>query len=97
MIKEKKLKNRMIIRIILGVLAILFCVALSVLMLQFVSETAKVEAFMKAHPYIGPIIYIGMTMLQVIIALIPGEPVEIAGGYVFGTLQGTILYLIGVT
>ncbi|MBQ7776813.1 MAG: TVP38/TMEM64 family protein [Lachnospiraceae bacterium] len=97
MIEEKKSKIWTVLRAILVVLAILFCVALSVLMLQFVSETEKVEALMKAHPYIGPLIYIGITMLQVIIVLIPGEPVEIAGGYVFGAVQGTILYLIGAT
>lgn len=95
--EKKKGKLRKLLRIILGVWAVLFCVGLSVLMLQFVSEAEQVEAFMNAHPYVGPIIYMGMVMLQVIIALIPGEPVEIAGGYVFGAVEGTLLYLIGAT
>ena len=57
----------------------------------------ELEILMKAHPYIGAIIYVGITMLQVIIALIPGEPVEILGGYAFGAVQGTLLNLLGAT
>ena len=87
----------MVIRILLVVLAAALCVAMSVLMFQYVSETAKMEALMNKHPYVGRVIYVLMSFLQVVIALIPGEPVEIAGGYVFGTIEGTILYLIGAT
>ena len=85
------------IRMMAGLLALLFCVGLSVLMLQFVSETERMEAWMQAHPYVGPLIYIVMVMFQVVVALVPGEPVEIAGGYVFGAIEGTLLYLIGAT
>lgn len=95
--EKKKSKLRIAIRILLVVLAAAFCVAMSVLMFQYVSETAKMEALMNKHPYVGRVIYVLMSFLQVVIALIPGEPVEIAGGYVFGTIEGTILYLIGAT
>lgn len=39
---------------------------------------------------------IGIVALQVIIALIPGEPIEIIAGYVFGGFWGMILCLIGL-
>ena len=32
-----------------------------------------------------------------IIAFIPGEPLEILGGYAFGTIEGTLLFLISST
>ena len=38
----------------------------------------------------------GIVALQVIIALIPGEPIEIIAGYVFGGFWGMILCLIGL-
>ncbi len=95
--EKKKSKLRLAIQIILGILALVFCVVLCVLMFQFVTETAQMEAFMNKHPYVGRAIYVLMSFLQVVIALIPGEPVEIAGGYVFGAVEGTILYLVGAT
>ena len=43
----------------------------------------------------GKAVYVGMCMLQVVVAIIPGEPLEIAGGYAFGAWQGTALCLAG--
>ena len=37
----------------------------------------------------------GMTLLQVLVAVIPGEPLEISGGYAFGAVQGTVLCMLG--
>lgn len=34
-------------------------------------------------------------VLQVLVAIIPGEPLEIAGGYAFGAVWGTVLCLLG--
>ncbi len=39
----------------------------------------------------------GMVIVQVIIALIPGEPFEIAAGYAFGAWEGTLLCLLAST
>ena len=39
--------------------------------------------------------YAAMVFLQVVVAIIPGEPLEIAGGYAFGAWWGTALCLIG--
>jgi len=36
-------------------------------------------------------------VIQVVIAVIPGEPVQLAGGYIFGTVLGTIYSTIGIT
>ena len=42
------------------------------------------------------LIFIGIQFLQVIFALIPGELIEIAAGYIYGPFLGTVLCLIGV-
>lgn len=95
--KENKKKSRLrfIVRIIPGIVALGFLGVLCVLIYQFVSEPVKMEALMNRRPYVGRLIYVLMSFLQVVVALIPGEPVEIAGGYVFGAVEGTILHLLG--
>ena len=37
-----------------------------------------------------------MVFIQVLIALIPGEPVELAAGYAFGFWEGTLLSMAGI-
>lgn len=43
----------------------------------------------------GRLAFIGIDVLQVVFAFIPGEPVELAAGYAFSTLEGTALCLVG--
>ncbi|KYH34595.1 TVP38/TMEM64 family inner membrane protein YdjZ [Clostridium tepidiprofundi DSM 19306] len=43
------------------------------------------------------LVFIVIQILQVVIFAIPGEIVQIAGGYVFGTVLGTVLSVIGIT
>ncbi len=45
----------------------------------------------------GRVAFVGMVALQVVIALIPGEPLEIGAGYAFGAVEGTLLCLAGTT
>lgn len=44
----------------------------------------------------GYLVALGIQMLQVFVALIPGEVVEIGTGYAFGWFGGTIICLLGV-
>lgn len=44
----------------------------------------------------GRVLFVGMVFLQVIVALIPGEPLELAAGYAFGAVEGTVLSMIGI-
>ena len=92
--KERQKKN---IRILMIVIAILFCCLIGYVMLRFVSEKEFFQAWMNKHKLLGRLTYIVMVVLQVIIALIPGEPLEIAGGYAFGTIEGTLLYMAAAT
>lgn len=42
------------------------------------------------------VVFIGLQVLQVIAAPLPGELIQIAGGYVYGVLTGTLLSLLGI-
>jgi uncharacterized membrane protein YdjX (TVP38/TMEM64 family) len=45
----------------------------------------------------GPLVFIGMQIVQVFFAPIPGQVTGLAGGYLFGTWLGTLYTLIGAT
>lgn len=46
--------------------------------------------------FAGKLIYVGVVFLQIVISLIPGEPVELGGGYAFGAWQGLLLAETGI-
>ena len=64
-------------------------------MVQFVSEPEKFRMWVDSHGLWSQVAYVGMTLLQVLVAVIPGEPLEISGGYAFGAVQGTVLCMLG--
>ncbi len=66
-------------------------------MLEFVSQPEKFRLWVEAKGIWGKIAFIGMVLFQVVIALVPGEPLEIGAGYAFGAIEGTLLCVIGIT
>lgn len=55
----------------------------------------KFRSWVNAHGLLGKMAFVGIDMLQVIFAVIPGEPIELGGGYAFGAVEGLFLCLIG--
>ena len=64
--------------------------------IRTLGEPAAFRAWVDARGFWGRALFIGVMMLQVIIAFIPAEPFEIAAGYAFGTLWGTVLVWLGL-
>lgn len=62
---------------------------------KFVSEPEKFRLWVESHGLWSQAAYVGMVFLQVLVAVIPGEPLEISGGYGFGAVQGTVLCMLG--
>ena len=62
---------------------------------KFVSEPEKFRLWVESHGLWSQAAYVGMVFLQVLVAVIPGEPLEISGGYAFGAVQGTVLCMLG--
>ena len=65
-------------------------------MVQFAGEPEVFRAWVDRSGIWGKLLFIGMVFLQVIVALIPGEPLELAAGYAFGAVEGTILSMVGI-
>ena len=81
------------------VVALLFIAAVGYLvgkpMVEFVREPERFRAWVDSSGFVSRVIFVGMVIFQLIIALIPGEPLEMGAGYAFGAWEGTILCIIG--
>lgn len=64
-------------------------------MLRFAQQPELFRDWVDSHGIWGKMAYVGMVLLQVLVAVIPGEPLEISGGYAFGAVWGTVLCLMG--
>ncbi len=64
-------------------------------MLKFVSDPDQFRTWVDSHGMWGRIAFVGMMILQIIVAIIPGEPLEIVAGYAFGIWEGTALCILG--
>ncbi len=88
-----------------GIAVVCAAIAVSVLIMwlvgaplvRFASEPEKFRAWVNGHGFGGRVAYVGMVIFQVVIALIPGEPFEIAAGYAFGAVEGTLLCILAST
>ena len=65
-------------------------------MVELVRDPERLRAWLDKLGWKSRLAYIGMVCFQVIVAIIPGEPLELAAGYAFGAWEGTLLCLIGI-
>ena len=65
-------------------------------MVRFAKEPELFRQWIAGLGLWGKAVYVGMCMLQVVVAIIPGEPLEICGGYAFGGVWGSILCMLGL-
>lgn len=66
-------------------------------LLRFVSEPERFRDWVDTNGLWGRAAFLGMVLLQILVAVIPGEPLEIAAGYAFGFWEGTFLCILGTT
>lgn len=92
-------KNKKIVGIIAVILAIIFSLAVFFFigkpLISFVSEPQKFRDWVESFGIFGRVIFVAMIVLQVIVAIIPGEPFEMAAGYAFEVVEGTLLCILG--
>lgn len=62
---------------------------------QFQESPETFRDYVKANGLLGALIMMGIVALQVVVAIIPGEPIELGAGFVFGWAEGAILCLLG--
>lgn len=67
-----------------------------IVLTKLAGEPEKLRALLNSYGWKGTIIFMAIQVLQVLVAAIPGEIVQIAGGYIYGTLWGTLYSLTGI-
>lgn len=76
-----------------------FCAAITyfvgVPMIRLAEDPDAFRNWVDGYGILGRFLFIGMVVLQVVVAFIPGEPIELAAGYAFGVIEGSLLTLSG--
>ena len=97
----KKIKQSDLIKLVGLVVFIVLITAIVVAIwptLSIVFEPGGVETLIELITSQGPLgvlILLGMQLLQIIVAFIPGEVVQIAAGMMYGPLWGSVVILVG--
>lgn len=78
--------------VILILLTLLFTKVLS----PYLSSTEDLRHFLDTYGWKGRFILLGLQCVQVVVAFIPGEIIELGAGYAYGFLQGLLICLAGV-
>ncbi len=92
-----------IIKVILMMITIGILIYLTIKFIPLFKKLATVEgqeAFkskVEELGIFGPLLVVGLVILQVLVAFLPGEPVEILAGMCLGTFGGLIATLIGAS
>lgn len=66
-------------------------------MVQMAKDPAAFQAYIQRMGPSGILLFAGMIILQVIVAVIPGGPFQVAAGYAFGVLGGSLLCDLATT
>ena len=88
--KELTEKQQKKIAIISLVFAVVFMVSVAIFvgipLVRLISEPERFRQWVARYGIWGKMAFIGMEVIKVVIAVIPGEPFELAAGYAFGTI-----------
>ena len=63
-------------------------------LLAFVADAPRFRAWVDEAGALSRIAFVMANMAQIVIAFLPGEPLELAAGYAFGALEGTLWCLV---
>lgn len=94
--KKEKIK-----RVSLGIFIVIITLLLTYLIgkpiIGLLKDTDKLKYLISEYGFLGKIVFILIAAIQVVFALIPSEALEIGAGYLFGTVEATLLCLIGIS
>lgn len=94
-LKRKKLLSALGIGLFVAALAVAAALLWKPLVVFF-SEPQNLRNWVERNALWSRLGFMLLTAIQVIVAVIPGEPFEIAAGYAFGALEGTLLSMGGI-
>lgn len=94
-LRRKALRRRVLIGLVAAAAApALLCWEYLPGLLAWLADARAVRAFVADHAFASRLTMLGINIVQVLLAFLPGEPVELASGYAFGFWEGTALCLV---
>ncbi|OAB40892.1 TVP38/TMEM64 family protein [Paenibacillus glacialis] len=94
--KSKKLLISKILLTLLGTIIVILVLKYLPNLLQLTVSIDKFRNYILSMGKLGPTVFILFQILQTVIAPIPGEVIQIAGGYIYGDLLGSIYTIAGM-
>lgn len=87
-----------------GIAAIAMLIALSVIayecigkpMNELARDTQRLRLWVNERGWHARMLYAAAVCFQVVVAIIPGEPLELGAGFAFGPWEGTLVCLAGI-
>lgn len=64
---------------------------------ELFTSSQRLRDWIASAGLVAPLLFVGVQALQVVVFFIPGEIPQIAGGFLFGIWQGSLLSLAGIT
>ena len=99
---NKAMLNKQTVKKVTFVIILIAMAILTVLLFPFFNALkspegmASFEAHVKSYGFWGVLLLLAIQVLQILVAVIPGEIVEFIAGAMYGTWGGTALCLVGV-
>ncbi len=99
-VKDGKSKSRIalyivLIALFLGAMAY-FTIKFGPQLTKLMRDPGSLSDRLGSYGWKGVLVFIGIQILQVLVAAIPGEVIQIAGGYIYGTWFGTLYSITGI-
>jgi len=93
-------KHKRIVKAIAFLILILFGFAVTAFLgkplLTMVEDPFAFRELVEESAWYARLLFVALVFVQVVVALIPGEPLEICAGIAFGAVEGTLLTLAGI-
>ncbi|WP_068785710.1 TVP38/TMEM64 family protein [Paenibacillus phocaensis] len=94
-----QLSKKTVVTLLLA-LTLILCIGLliyySSALIEIMSSMDNFSAYIRSTGHWGPVMFILFQILQIVVAPIPGEVVQIAGGYIYGVTLGSLYTTIGL-
>ncbi|NBK96441.1 MAG: TVP38/TMEM64 family protein [Erysipelotrichia bacterium] len=90
-------KNKKMICVIVGSIVVMgmVCLFLYEPMMNFLQSPKQLKAYLQGYGIFGYLILLLVMSLQVVFVFLPGEIVEVMAGFVYGSISGMFLCLLG--
>lgn len=94
--KKILIRNIVLLTLFIGIASFLF-INYGAFFIKLIGDTPRLREFILSFGNGGLAIYAIFQIIHVILPIIPGEVVQIGSGYIFGTLLGSGILIIGTS